>query len=82
MHLIKRGSEGEAVSQLQESLNRLGFELEVDGMFGEATHHAVVALQVIFGEVVDGMVGPATVELIARQAEIGWHLQAARDARG
>jgi peptidoglycan hydrolase-like protein with peptidoglycan-binding domain len=82
MHLIKRGSEGEAVSQLQESLNRLGFELEVDGQFGEATHHAVVALQVIFGEVVDGMVGPATAELIARQAEAGWSLRAARNAVG
>jgi peptidoglycan hydrolase-like protein with peptidoglycan-binding domain len=82
MHLIKRGSEGEAVSQLQESLNQLGFELEVDGIFGEATYHAVVTMQVIFGEAVDGMVGPATAELIARQVEAGWNLKAARDAVG
>lgn len=82
MHLLKRGAEGEAVSQLQESLNQLGFELAVDGIFGEATHHAVITLQVIFGEAVDGIVGPATHALIARQAEAGWNLKAARDACG
>jgi peptidoglycan hydrolase-like protein with peptidoglycan-binding domain len=82
MHVLKRGSQGEAVSQVQELLNQLGFELEVDGVFGEATHHAVVALQVIFGESVDGMVGPATQELMARQAEAGWNLKAARNAVG
>ncbi len=82
MSVLKRGSQGEAVSQIQELLNRLGFQLDVDGVFGEATHHAVVALQVIFGEQVDGMVGPATQELLARQADAGWSLQAARNAIG
>jgi peptidoglycan hydrolase-like protein with peptidoglycan-binding domain len=82
MSVLKRGSQGEAVSEVQELLNRLGFALDVDGVFGEATQHAVVALQVIFGEKVDGMVGPATQELIARQADAGWSVQAARNAIG
>jgi peptidoglycan hydrolase-like protein with peptidoglycan-binding domain len=82
MHVLGRGAEGEAVSQLQEALNQIGFDLDVDGLFGEATHHAVVALQVIFGETVDGLVGPATHELIARQADAGWNLKAARNANG
>jgi peptidoglycan hydrolase-like protein with peptidoglycan-binding domain len=82
MSVLKRGSHGEAVSEIQELLNRLGFTLDVDGVFGDATHHAVVALQVIFGEEVDGMVGPATQELLARQVEAGWSVQAARNAVG
>jgi peptidoglycan hydrolase-like protein with peptidoglycan-binding domain len=79
---LKRGSQGEAVSEIQELLNRLGFTLDVDGVFGEATHHAVVAMQVIFGEQVDGIVGPATMELLQRQADAGWSVQAARNAVG
>jgi peptidoglycan hydrolase-like protein with peptidoglycan-binding domain len=82
MHVLRQGAEGEAVSQLQESLNQLGFELDVDGNVGAATHHAVVALQVIFAESVAGMVGPATHALIAQQTEAGWNLKAARNACG
>jgi peptidoglycan hydrolase-like protein with peptidoglycan-binding domain len=82
IHVIKRGGRGESVSELQEKLNQLGFELDVDGIFGDATYHAVVALQVIFGESVDGIVGPATHDLIARQLDGGWNLKAARNASG
>jgi peptidoglycan hydrolase-like protein with peptidoglycan-binding domain len=80
MHALRRGAEGDEVSELQESLNRLGFELDVDGVFGERTQHAVIALQVIFGEHSDGIVGPATRALIEQQVEAGWNVKAARTA--
>lgn len=77
---LKRGSEGDDVLTLQQELNGLGFELEEDGIFGAHTHHAVIAIQVIFGYDVDGVVGPATRKLIQKQAEYGWNVQAARKA--
>lgn len=78
--VLRRGSHGEDVEALQEGLNRLGFELEVDGSFGEKTYNAVITLQTIFGYDVDGAVGPATKKLIEAQAGYGWNLVAARKA--
>ena len=80
MSAVKRGDHGQAVEQLQEGLNSLGFELEVDGHFGDATHNAVITVQSIFGYTVDGVAGPATLKLIHAQAGYGWNLVAARKA--
>ena len=34
MELVKRGSRNDAVRQLQEKLNKLGYQLDTDGIFG------------------------------------------------
>lgn len=60
MPLIKRGSTGSAVLQLQKLLNKLGYGLEEDGSFGPATDAAVRAYQKAHGLEVDGEVGPMT----------------------
>lgn len=60
MPLIKRGSKGAAVLQLQKLLNKLGYGLEEDSSFGPATDAAVRAYQKMSHLEVDGEVGPMT----------------------
>ncbi|MFN8077290.1 MAG: L,D-transpeptidase family protein [Kineosporiaceae bacterium] len=58
---LRQGDEGPQVRALQERLRDLGYWLGTpDGAFGDATHHAVVALQKASGLGRDGVVGPAT----------------------
>ncbi len=56
--------EGDDVRELQKALNRVGFNLEVDGYFGPTTDEAVKKFQADKGLVVDGIVGPATLEAL------------------
>jgi len=60
--LLKRGSKGVAVRELQSMLNAAGASpvLKVDGDFGPATERAVKAYQRSAKLVVDGIVGPQT----------------------
>jgi N-acetylmuramoyl-L-alanine amidase len=43
--VLRNGDEGAAVRELQRKLARYGYEIEVDGRFGERTAHAVTAFQ-------------------------------------
>lgn len=62
--LLKRGdrdeSEGGYVTQLQESLRRVGEKLSVDGIYGGGTERAVHRFQKRVGLVADGIVGEKT----------------------
>ena len=60
--VLKRGSKGAAVREIQELLNAAGAtpQLDVDGNFGGGTENAVRAFQRSFGLVGDGKVGPQT----------------------
>jgi putative chitinase len=58
--VLRRGSKGEAVIGLQQSLQKLGFMVAVDADFGAGTEVAVAAFQQQHGLVVDGMVGNDT----------------------
>lgn len=58
--MLKRGNRGESVTELQTQLNELGYELDVDGVFGRETEAAVRHLQSSFDLGVDGVVGPKT----------------------
>jgi peptidoglycan hydrolase-like protein with peptidoglycan-binding domain len=58
---LKKGSKGQAVKDLQEALNALGFAAgKVDGVFGAATEKAVKAFQGSVGIDVDGIAGRVT----------------------
>lgn len=59
-HLLENGSEGDAVAALQEGLNAIGYDLDVDGIFGHNTSRAVRDFQSNNGLDVDGIVGPDT----------------------
>ncbi|MEM9188721.1 MAG: peptidoglycan-binding protein [Myxococcota bacterium] len=73
MGLLQRGSRGDEVTALQKKLAKLGFKLDVDGVFGKQTADAVTELQSLFGYTVDGLVGDGTSGLIDKQVEYGWN---------
>lgn len=58
--VLRRGSKGDAVTELQRALRRLGFMLAVDADFGPGTEVAVAAFQRDHQLDVDGIVGNAT----------------------
>lgn len=59
--ILRRGCRGEAVKELQERLNYLGYSCGVvDGIFGDDTKDAVKAYQADHGLQVDGVVGSKT----------------------
>lgn len=58
--LIKNGDRGSSVKKLQQNLNKVGFKLSTDGIFGNATEHAVRNFQERYDLSVDGLVGKQT----------------------
>lgn len=58
--LLEVGSRGDAVRDLQAALAELGWELDIDGVFGDATDEAVREFQEENELDVDGVVGPLT----------------------
>jgi peptidoglycan hydrolase-like protein with peptidoglycan-binding domain len=65
--ILRAGMQGANVAAVQRRLAGLGYEVtEVDGRFGQATRHAVVAFQKVNGLDRDGAVGPRTRQALAR----------------
>jgi N-acetylmuramoyl-L-alanine amidase len=58
--LLKRGSVGQQVKELQAQLNKFGYKLVVDGIFGSKTETAVKDFQAKKKLSVDGIVGNNT----------------------
>ncbi|NMD37125.1 MAG: hypothetical protein GYA87_00395 [Christensenellaceae bacterium] len=72
--LLKNGSKGEEVENIQKQLSVLGYYSDkIDGQFGNGTKNAVVWFQNQHGLDADGLVGPSTYNLLfsneAQQAE-------------
>ena len=59
--LLKNGSKGSGVKWLQYELNKQGFSLKIDGIFGPATESAVRQFQNQHQLICDGIVGPVTI---------------------
>lgn len=71
--LLKVGSTGADVVQLQTELNYVGFNVgTVDGIFGSLTKQGVINFQSAHNLVTDGIVGPLTADSLntAYQAEL------------
>lgn len=64
IRVLRYGSKGEAVGQLQRSLTELGYPLVIDHSFGPATRLAVQQFQKTSRLDVDGSVGPLTWEAL------------------
>ena len=64
--VLKMGDAGNAVRRLQRDLSQLGYPITVDGDFGPVTWRIVMAFQKIKKLDVDGIVGPKTFEVLAR----------------
>lgn len=58
--MVSYGSTGSAVRELQEALNRHGYELDVDGIFGDKTRAAVRSYQQRNDLKLDGIAGDET----------------------
>ncbi len=66
MSVLKQGSSGPAVIDLQTNLKRLGYELgPPDGRFGPATKKAVIAFQKSQSMKADGIAGPKTLAALS-----------------
>ena len=66
--VLRKGSRGTAVKQLQQSLNTLGYNAgTVDGIFGNNTYNAVKSFQRANGLTVDGIAGYNTLTAINRK---------------
>lgn len=62
--MLRKGSRGQSVIELQLLLSAAGYPLKADGDFGPATDKAVRGYQAKHGLAVDGYVGPATWKLL------------------
>jgi murein L,D-transpeptidase YcbB/YkuD len=69
--LLRKGSKGEAVADLQRSLTALGYPLAKDDDFGPATAQAVKRFQADHALAADGIAGPKT--LAALQTALASH---------
>lgn len=58
--ILKKGARGEDVKDLQRLLNKYGYNLSIDGIFGSGTETAVLSFQKSKRLIVDGIVGPKT----------------------
>jgi peptidoglycan hydrolase-like protein with peptidoglycan-binding domain len=69
MTMVQYGMRGKAVVELQQALVDQGYELDVDGSFGDATDAAVREFQADNELDVDGIVGPETWAALAGEEE-------------
>lgn len=78
--LLRTGAQGEAVTDLQDALRRLGYlgPRDVDGRFGPNTQAAVQRYQHDNGLVVDGIVGAATRQRL--DAGVQMHREVANES--
>jgi hypothetical protein len=68
---LREGMRGPDVSDLQQRLEGLGYWVgAVDGVFGQATTHAVVAFQKSAALSRDGVAGPATLAALATASRL------------
>ena len=57
---LRRGDRDADVKTLQRALRSVGYELDIDGVFGRITQECVKSFQATHGLVRDGIVGPLT----------------------
>ena len=57
---LRRGSRGSDVKLLQRALRQVGYDLEIDGIFGRITLECVKSFQATHDLARDGIVGPLT----------------------
>ncbi len=58
--MLRLGSNNDEVTLLQKNLNKLGYQIDIDGDFGPQTEKAVKSFQYLNWLSVDGIVGPKT----------------------
>lgn len=64
---LRRGDKGIYVKEIQELLNKFGYKLKTDGIFGENTFFAVLSFQYSVKLQPDGLVGPKTLKELQKE---------------
>lgn len=62
--MVKYGDNGLEVTEVQKLLSMLGYDLIVDGGFGDKTNRSLKAFQKKVGLLDDGVAGPKTIEAL------------------
>lgn len=62
--MVKYGDKGAEVTEVQKLLSMLGYDLIIDGQFGDKSVRSLQAFQKRMGLVIDGVAGPKTVEAL------------------
>lgn len=71
MSMLKRGSKGNDVEEVQSRLLDIGFSPgKLDGIFGRATEIAVINFQRSRKLLTDGIVGPKTIEILFKSRDL------------
>ncbi len=65
---LRVGDRSEAVLEMQNALNALGYQITADGIFGRNTRAAVLAFQKDYGLKADGLAGDKTLSLLYAMA--------------
>lgn len=68
--MVRAGSKGPQVREVQNLLKLLGYNLNVDGDFGKSTQDAVKEFQIANGLEADGVVGPRTYEKLSASSTL------------
>ncbi len=58
------GDQGEEISRIQQHLEKLGYQVSADGVYGPNTENAIRAFQKDRGLDIDGVMGPATYQAL------------------
>lgn len=69
--LLERGESGQSVRELQKNLNSLGYDLKVDGIYGQHTEDDVKDFQEKHDLKVDGIYGPNTRATLREELAAG-----------
>ncbi|MFW6238433.1 MAG: peptidoglycan DD-metalloendopeptidase family protein [Halanaerobiales bacterium] len=65
---LKKGDRGPEVEKVQNHLNQIGYDVSVDGNFGEKTQENIKNFQNDNGLVIDGIVGENTYDMLQERA--------------
>jgi murein L,D-transpeptidase YcbB/YkuD len=68
LQLLRKGSNGTEVRELQKMLNKIGYDLNIDGDFGTNTESAVKHFQKSLQLTEDGIVGSITYNAIVEMS--------------
>lgn len=66
---LRKGMSGSDVTELQTILSEMGFDISIDGVFGNETVTVIRDFQIAHGLLVDGVVGPGTLAKIKEVSE-------------
>jgi general secretion pathway protein A len=66
---LMKGMRGEGVLKVQKTLEKVGYPVEITGIYDESTFRSIMEFQARFGLMRDGIVGPRTKALLYQMSD-------------